>query len=66
MNDDMLKNTLPLLALLAGFVLLGPTLILEATDFILGYPVDFIRVQREGSSRPPQMLSGGRSGAGSP
>lgn len=50
----MLKNTLPLLALLAGFVLLGPTLILEATDFILGYPVDLTRVQEGDNSQPLQ------------
>ncbi len=40
----MLKTTLPLLALLIGGVWLGPTLILEATDFLLGYPLDGIRV----------------------
>lgn len=45
----MLKNTLPLLA---GFVLFNPTLILEATDSILGYPVDFIQVQEGGNSQP--------------
>jgi hypothetical protein len=50
-NDQMLKSTLPLLALLAGFVLFGPTLILEATDFLLGYPVDLIRVQEGGNSQ---------------
>ncbi len=62
----MLKNTLPLLALLAGFVLFGPSLILEATDLILGYPVDFLRVQGRSSSQPT-LPSGGESRAeGSP
>jgi len=47
----MLKTTLPLLVLLVGGFWLGPRLILKATDFLLGYPVDWIRVQERGDSR---------------